>query len=109
MDKINDIVKKWLTDNYGNLERYETDKFPYHIFYMRDGEVIFDYNRKNGYCYISHNEIWSFLSSGFQLEYEETQDITKEWVEEHYKLGVTTTTRTEPLILKRWGNITNWG
>ena len=88
---IKNIVKKWLTDNYGNLERHETNKFPNHIFYMKDGEIIFDYNRKNGYCNISDEEIWSFLERVFQLGHEEIQDITKEWVEEHYKLRVTTT------------------
>ena len=98
--KINDVVKKWLTDNYGNLERYETDKFPNHIFYMKDGEVIFDYNQKNGCCDISYDEIWSFLSSVFQLEYEEIRDITKEWVGEHYKLKVRTT-RLSKLIRLR--------
>ena len=89
--KINDVVKKWLTVNYGNLESYETDKYPNHIFFMKDGKVILNYNRKNGYCYISYEEIWSFLSSVFQLEYEEIRGITKEWVGEHYKLRVTTT------------------
>ena len=112
MNKINDITKKWLTDNYGNLERYETDKFPNHILYIGDGEVIFDYNQKNGYCHISYKEIWSFLSLVFQLEYEEIQDITKEWVEEHYKLRVTTTHCKSSAFPKRWKrdrwrNITN--
>ena len=104
----NRIAKKWLTNNYGNLERYETNKFPNHIFYMKDGEVIFDYNRKNGYCNISNEEIWSFLERVFQLGYEEIQDITKEWVEEHYKLRVTTTyTRPAGKSLRWWRNITN--
>ena len=89
--KINDVAKKWLTDNYGNLESYETDKYPNHIFFMKDGKFILEYNRKNGYCRISHKEIWLFLESVFQLEYEEIQDIVKEWVGEHYKLRVTKT------------------
>ena len=89
--KINDIIKKWLTDNYGNLEKFETDKYPNHIFYMKDGVVIFDYNLKNGRCYISYDDIWSVLEVIFQLEYKEIKGVTREWVEEHYKLEVTTT------------------
>ena len=85
------LIKKWLSDNYRNLEKYETDKYSDHIFYIKNGEVMFDYNRKNGYCYINYEEIWSFLESMFSTEYEEIQVVTKEWVEEHYKLGVTTT------------------
>ena len=129
MNKINDIAKKWLTNNYGNLESYETDKYLNYTFFTKDGEVIFDYNQKNGCCDISYDEIWSFLSSVFQLEYEEIRDITKEWVEEHYKLKVRTTNyanntyfnqveehyklkvrTTENLMgigLIRWRNITN--
>ena len=109
MNKINDIVKKWLTDNYGDLEGYETDKFPNRIFYMEDGKLIFNYNRKNSYCYINYEEIWSVLESVFQLGYEEIQAITKEWVEEHYKLGVTTTAGVIKKNNFRWRNITNWG
>ena len=82
------LIKRWLTDNYGNLEKYTTDGYPNHIFYMKDGEVMFDYNRKNGYCHINYGEIWLFLSSMFSMEYEEIQKVTKEWVGEHYKLGV---------------------
>ena len=100
MNKINDIAKKWLTNNYGNLESYETDKYLNYTFFTKDGEVIFDYNQKNGCCDISYDEIWSFLSSVFQLEYEEIRDITKEWVGEHYKLKVRTT-RLSKLIRLR--------
>ncbi len=84
-------IIKWLNSEYGDLTPYETEKRPDYIFFMKDGEVVFDYNKKNGYVYISYDKIWSFLESFFGLEYEEIQDLTKEWVEEHYKLGVTTT------------------
>ena len=107
MNKIKDITKKWLTDNYGDLERYEINKWPDYIFYMKDGKLILDYNRKNGYCHISYKEIWSFLESVFQLQREEIQDITKEWVEGHYKLRVTTTTGSISLPPIRWRDITN--
>ena len=82
------IAKKWLTKNYGNLEKFESDKQANEIFYMKDGEVILEYNRENGRCYISYKEIWSVLESVFQLESLEIKEITKEWLEEHYKLRV---------------------
>jgi len=109
MNKLNDISKKWLTDNYGDLERCEKYEYPDYTFYMKDGVVIFDYNQKNGHCYISYDEIWSFLESVFQLERKEIEGITKEWVEEHYKLEVTTTCDINPEQKQRWRNITNWG
>jgi hypothetical protein len=90
-DKLKDIVIDYLNKEYSGLIPYETDGYPNFIFFMKDGEVIFDYNNKNGYVYISYEHIWSFLESFFGLEYEEIQDLTKQWVEEHYKLDVTTT------------------
>jgi hypothetical protein len=82
---------KWLNKNYGNLGVYETEKRPDYIFYIKNGEVILDYNKKNGVVYVSHNHIWSFLENFFSMEIQQIQEVTKLWVEEHYKLGVTTT------------------
>jgi hypothetical protein len=84
---------KWLNKNYGNLELYDTEKYTDYIFYMKNGEIIFDYNKKNGRAYISYEHIWLFFSNVFGMEYEQIQEVTKLWVEEHYKLDVTTTTK----------------
>jgi hypothetical protein len=107
-NKRNQIVIKWLNSEYGDLTPFETGKYPDYIFFKKDGEVVFDYNKKNGFVFISNEKIWSFLESFFGLEYEEIQDLTKEWVEEHLKLGVTTTHDTShSSSICRWRNITN--
>jgi hypothetical protein len=90
-NQMNRAVFKWLNLEYGDLTPFETEEYPDYIFFMKDGEVVFEYNKKNGYVGISYDKIWSFLKSFFGLEYEEIQELTKEWVEEHYKLRVTTT------------------
>ena len=100
-------VLKYLNSEYGDLTPYKTDKYPDFIFFMKDGEVIFEYNIKNGVVYISYDHIWSLLESFFGLKYEEIQDITKQWVEEHYKLDVETTFVAYLEQLQRWRNITN--
>jgi hypothetical protein len=99
-------VIKWLNSEYGDLEPFKTEKYPDYIFFMKDGEVVFDYNKTNGYVDISYNKIWLFLKSFFGLEYKEIQDITKEWVEEHYKLGVTKTDDSLFALDLLWRNIT---
>ena len=106
-DKLKHKIIKYLNSEYGDLEQYETEKQPNHIFFMKDGKLIFVYNRKNGYVGVSYDKIWSFLENFFGLEYKEVQDLTKEWVEEHYKLGVTTTGKTTFKNHIRWRNITN--
>ena len=108
--KRDHIVIKWLDNNYGDLTPYETDEYPDFIFFMKDGEIIFDYNKKNGWIYVSYDKIWSLLESFFGLEFEETQALTKEWLEEHYKLDIiiTKTFPYDKSYGKRWRNITNY-
>ena len=100
-------IIKWLNSEYGDLTPYETEEYPNHIFFMKDGGVVFEYDKINKSAHISNDEIWSFLESFFGLEYDEIQDLTKEWVEEHYKLRVTTTASCKTLALNGWRNITN--
>jgi hypothetical protein len=92
-DNLKHKIIKYLNSEYGDLEQFETEEYPDYIFFMKDGEVVFEYNKKNGYVGISYDKIWSFLDNFFGLEYEEIRDLTKVWVEEHYKLGVTTTSK----------------
>ena len=89
------IIKNYLNKEYSGLVRYETDGWKDYIFFMKDGKVIYEYNKKNGVVYPSYDKIWSFLESYFGLEYEEIQSLTKEWVEEQFKLDVTTTDEQE--------------
>ena len=128
-DKLKHKIINYLNKEYSGLIWYETEQYPNFIFFMKNDEVIFEYNKKNGKVYISYEHIWSFLSSFFGLKYTEIQDLTKEWVEEQFKLSVTTTFRNEGmdrtqveeqfklrvtttdsldiLVFGRWRNITN--
>ena len=128
-NKLKHRIIDYLNKEYSEFVRYETDRYPNYIFFMKDGKVIYEYNKKNGVVYLSYDKIWSFLSSFFGLEFEEIQVLTKEWVEEHYKLGVSTTRsrkkihanrveehyklgvsttdKSEYLDWLRWRNITN--
>jgi hypothetical protein len=100
-------ILKYLNTEYGDLKPYKTYKYPNHIFFMKDGEVIFDYNEKNGVVHVSYTHFWLFLKSFFELNDKEIGDLTKALVEEHYKLEVTTTIIDTIGILTRWRNNTN--
>ena len=106
-DNLKHKIIKYLNSEYGDLEQYETEKYRELIFFMKDGKVIFDYNKKNGYVAVSYDKIWSFLKNFFGLKYEEIQGLTKEWVEEHYNLRVKTTRVNNEVLHFRWRNITN--
>jgi hypothetical protein len=66
-------------------------EYPDYIFHMKNGQCILQYNKKNGYVYVSYREIWSFFEHMFSMSNQQIKDITKIWVEEHYKMGVTST------------------
>ena len=91
MDRLEKLCIKWLNENFNSMEPFYMEEYPDYIFHMKDGKCILQHNKKNGYVGISYDKIWSFLESFFELKYKEIQVLTKEWVEEHYKLGVTTT------------------
>ena len=85
------VAISWLNKKYGDLEPFESDKYPDYIFYRQGKKIIFDYNKKNGYVGVDYDEIWLFFERFFGMNYQQIQDLTKVWVEERYNLRVTTT------------------
>ncbi len=90
MTKLETIAIDWLNKNYNHLEPFYMEKYPDYLFHMKNGRCILQYNKKCGYVYVSYKEIWSFLESYFSMSNQQIKDITKIWVEEHYKLEITT-------------------
>ena len=90
MTKLEKFVLRWLNDNYNYMEPFLMEEYPDYIFHMKNGKCILQHNKKNGYVYVSYSEIWKFLESMFCMEDQQIKDLTKKWVEEHYKVGITT-------------------
>lgn len=91
MDKLEKLCIKWLNENFNPMEPFFMKEYPDYIFHMKDGKCILQYNKKNGYVYVSYREIWKFFEHMFSMTNQQIKDITKIWVEEHYKMGVTKT------------------
>jgi hypothetical protein len=91
MTKLEKLCIKWLNENFNPMEPFYMEEYPDYIFHMKDGKCILQHNKKNGYVYVSYGEIWKFFESYFSMSNQQIKDITKIWVEEHYKMGVTTT------------------
>ena len=91
MTKLEKLCIKWLNDNYNHMEPFHMKKYPDYLFHMKNGKCILQYNKKSGYVYVSYREIWSFFERVFSMSNQQIKDITKIWVEEHYKMGVKST------------------
>lgn len=91
MTKLEKLCIKWLNDNFNHMEPFYMEEYPDYIFHMKNGKCILQYNKKNGYVYVSYREIWNFFESFFSMSYQQIKDVTKIWVEEHYKMGATST------------------
>jgi hypothetical protein len=46
---------------------------------------------KSGECRISYEEIWEILQEEFELSYEETRELTMEWLNSVFDLQVSNT------------------
>ena len=90
MDRLEKLCIKWLNENFNSMEPFYMEEYPDYIFHMKDGKCILQHNKKNGYVYVSYREIWKFFESYFSMSNQQNKDITKIWVDEHYKMNVTT-------------------
>ena len=79
------IIDKFITYQLVPHEEMTSKKYPDSIFWVKDGEVIVEIEKLKFFWV--HYKIWKTISGMFSLEYKETQDVIKEWLEEHYKLG----------------------
>ena len=77
---------------YNDLDVVQSEeKEDWTLFRYEKHKNLMIYNRKNDIVYFNYDEIWSFLENGFGLEYSETQELTKTWLDEVYNLrGITT-------------------
>jgi hypothetical protein len=76
---------------FNDLDVVQSEEEPNWVLYRyKKGHNFMIYNRENDYVYIHYNEIWSFLEDKFGLNYSETQELTKRWLDEVYNLrGIT--------------------
>ena len=91
MDRLEKLCIKWLNENFNPMVPFIMKEYPDYIFHMKDGKCILQHNKKNGYVYVSFKEIWKFFESYFSMDNQQIKDITKIWVEEHYKMEITAT------------------
>ena len=92
---------KWLKDSFDNLKPIVNGNRTYYVDNER--KPLFYYqNEENGDVYIGYDRIWSILRKDFGLNYDETQELIKRWLEETYNLRGFTPIQTWVLPVGSW-------
>ena len=89
------IINKFISHQFEPHKEIRTREYPESIFWVKDGEVIAEIE-KSKYFWVNR-QIWMNINFMFSLEYDETKQVIKDWLEEHYKLG-----RLKPFWYSEW-------
>ena len=104
--QYNNAIDKFMTYLLEPHEEKRTKKYPESVFWIKDGEVIVEIE-KSKYFWVSP-KIWRIIMSMFSLEDTETQQVIKDWLEEHYGLrGLTPKPYNIHYPRNCWKNITD--
>ena len=102
----NKIIDKFITYQFEPHEVKKSSEYPDSIFWVKDGEIIAEIN--NPKYFLVESQIWKVIRNMFSLEYSETQQVIRDWLEEHYKLGGLTPQLETGYTFGSWKYITNW-
>lgn len=79
---------------FDNLDVVQSEKEPDWVLYRYDkGNNMMVHNKENDEVYVNYYEIWQFLGYWFGLDYNEIQEVMKEWLFEVYNLSWVTPKR----------------
>jgi hypothetical protein len=84
-NQIRRLEFKYLNYLFEGIHEVESKKYPYSRLWKKDKKVILEL-RNSGYLWVSYS-IWNNISGMFSLNYNETRQLIKDWVEQHLKLG----------------------
>ena len=79
---------KYLDYLFEDMYEVESKKYPDSRFWKKDDNVILEL-RNSGNLWVIY-PIWEDVSNMFSLNYDETEQLIKDWMEEHLELvGIT--------------------
>jgi hypothetical protein len=85
-NKLDRVALTWLNNTFGDLTPVvKVDK----TYYVNEDRLpLFYYyqDSKNDNVYINYYEIWSFLESMFDMDYQQIQGVIRDWLGETYNL-----------------------
>jgi hypothetical protein len=89
---------------FNDLDVVQSEQDPTCMLYRhKKSHNFMIYYKTNEEVYINYDEIWSVLEDKFGLNYSETQELTKRWLDEVYNLrGVTSMNEKWSQLSSTW-------
>jgi hypothetical protein len=87
-DRLRKVQFKYLDYLFENICWVKSKFYPDSTFFKKDDKVILELE-KSGTLWVLYS-VWVSISDTFSLQYEETQQLIKEWMESQLKLGEVT-------------------
>jgi len=73
---------------FDDLDIFQSEKeTDWELYRYEKGKNMMIHNKQDNTVHINHHVIWSFLREGFGLDYNEIQEVMKEWLSEAYNLS----------------------
>jgi len=94
---------KYLDYLFEDMYEVESAKYKHSKFWKKNNEVMLELE-KSGRMRVS-SSIWRNISNMFSLNYDETKQLIKDWVEQRLKLEVFTPFIYNNIVNPRWDNI----
>jgi hypothetical protein len=85
-NKLDKVALTWLNNNFGDLTPSVKDEKTYYVNEDRLPLFYYVQDSKNDNVYINYYEIWSFLESMFDMDYQQIQGVIRDWLGETYNL-----------------------
>jgi len=105
-DKLGNVIFNWLNRKYGDTESYQSDTYEKDIFYIKDGEVVFQYSKFSGTVYFKA-DLWGYIENMIGLGYFDTQHYLKQWFENKFDIIIKYTHTIEGDYHPKWKKIEN--
>ena len=103
-NQLRKVQFKYLDYLFDGMREIKLKNYPDLRFWKKDDEGILELE-KSGNLWVLES-IWDDISNMFSLEYDETQQLMKEWVKQRLGLvGVTPIITAYAVPLVRWNNI----
>jgi hypothetical protein len=103
-DKLTNTIINYLREEYKDLVLTPSKEYPNSLFFIHNGRVIFDYNKKYNCSFVS-SEITSFIYSFFGLSEKNSHQVLRIWIDTMVDFSGVCIIEDEIVSKIRWSEI----